>query len=264
MKLFSALSRFFSKRENGASRPADVVSVPTDGDPVLDLLAATLRKAGVVLEAEHDLLRLPSGIGLRVELLEVDPRADGNVRTVSRIVATHAEHFPHGLPEFQHAGGRSAEDALVNGFSAWATLDLVTLQDAIRDKPEDCTFVDMKFPSAHQTNVRRVVFGPISHMAVPLDAPQEEEHDFCPCCFVTKNLAVFRPVIDAAGTVGIRLFAMRRADGEIAADCRVNGEDYPEGVAQLNEYVRTWPVREDMEFRKQYVVVRSVDREPVA
>ena len=56
---------------------------------------------------------------------------------------------------------------------------------------------------------------------------------------------------------GIRLFATRNAEGVTQADCRINGIDWPPGVAALLKYVATWPDR-GLEYRKQFVAIRTL------
>lgn len=257
MKLLTALSALFKREPTTAIAP----SAPPKKDSILNLLSATLREQGFEAIEIDGFLRLPSGIDLEVEFLEVVELENGNVRTSTRIVASHASYFPKGLPEFQHSAGGSTEQSIFDGFSNWAKMDLVTLHDSMREKPEDCTFMEMKFPPTSNSGpkTRRVVFGPTGHLASPAAQVQDEEHPFCPCCLFTQNFEAFRSVMQSDETIGIRLFASRDGQGEIAADCRVNGDDFLEGVKHLSEYVRSWPERPGLEFRKQYVVIRSVE-----
>jgi len=257
MKLLTALFALF-KREP-ATAIADT-ALPKD-EPILNLLGATLREQDVEAVEMNGFLRLPSGIELKVKFLEVVELENGNVRTSTQIIASHASHFSKGLPEFQHSAGGSVEQSISVGFSNWAKTDLVALQDSIRGKPEDCTFMEMSFPAAPSggPKTRRVVFGPTAHMVSSAAQTQDEEHPFCPCCLFTQNFEAFQSVMQSDETVGIRLFASRDGDGEISADCRINGDDFPEGVKHLTEYVRSWPERPGLEFRKQYVVIRSVE-----
>ena len=88
-----------------------------------------------------------------------------------------------------------------------------------------------------------------------------EEHPFCPCCLLTKSFEAFRELIEGNGFYGLRLFAARDAEGELQADCRVNGDDWDKGAQALREYARTWP-EAGYEFRKQYVVLQSIEKSP--
>jgi hypothetical protein len=62
---------------------------------------------------------------------------------------------------------------------------------------------------------------------------------------------------------GVRLFAMRGADGAAEADCRLNGEDWEAGKAALIKYVESWPDL-GVEFRKQYVIIQDQPAIPKA
>jgi len=103
---------------------------------------------------------------------------------------------------------------------------------------------------------RRVVLGPISHMVSSPAKNEKEEHPFCPCCLFTKAGDIWKEKISDSGFYGIRLFAMRLADGSAGADCRVNGEDWAVGKTALTEYVKSWP-NQGVEFRKQYIIIQN-------
>jgi hypothetical protein len=70
-------------------------------------------------------------------------------------------------------------------------------------------------------------------------------------------MLAFQALLETDDFYGIRFYAMRDADGNPQADCRVNGEDWEPGAAALREYVAKWPER-GFEFRKQYVVLQTV------
>jgi hypothetical protein len=263
MPILTALSALLRRK-----RPPVETQAPaeTPDERVLGLLGQTLIEEGFLVVKVDGRLRLASGIELQAEFLECAELSNGNVRTATRIVASHGRHFPKGVPEYQHSAGRSAEASIVDGFKTWSRMDLATLEDALRAQPQDSTLMEMKFPATQDgmARTRRVVLGPTAHYVSKDESVQDEEHPFCPCCLVTQSIEAFQPILQSDETVGIRLFASIDADGEIAADCRINGEDYPKGVEHLVEYVRKWPRRPGLEYRKQYVVVRSVDADPSA
>lgn len=262
MTILTALAQLFGKKGPTPSTPA--TTAPQAHDPVgaealLRLLAAALRSEGFEPTEEPDRLRLPSGIELRVEHLQTVELLHDNVRTSTRIVASHATSFPHGLPEFQHSVSKTVDNALFDGFVNWSRMDLITLEDCLRDKPDNCTFMEMDVPAAggEQHIPRRVVFGPTGHF-VSAKAETPEEHPFCPCCLFTQNFEAFRSLMQEGDTLGIRLFASRDDKGDVSADCRINGEDFTDGMEHLKAYARSWPKTPGVEFRKQYVVVRSL------
>jgi hypothetical protein len=133
---------------------------------------------------------------------------------------------------------------------------------------------EMAFPAKDgaPARVRRAILGPVMHYmaspsahiegsSAPANALAQEDagdaHAFCPCCLLTKSFEAFRELIVGDGFHGLRLYAMRGAEGTAQADCRVNGDDWEKGAQALREYVKTWPDA-GFEFRKQYVVVHSV------
>ncbi len=250
MKLLTALKSAFR-------RPAHEPQALNAGTATAQLLAGVLDAEGFRPRVEGTRVLLHSGIVLGAEVMEVVQTGEHRVRTMTRTVASHDRCFPQALPEFQHAPGETVEQALTEGFRAWARMDLVTLEDATRDKPRDCAVMEVPASLCAPGHRRQILLGPVAHVvSKPENAPGPDDHPFCPCCLITSSLQAFEPVFRADSVAGIRLFASRAADGTLAADCRVNGETFPAGEAPLVEYARSWPQR-GLEFRKQYVIVRS-------
>ena len=163
------------------------------------------------------------------------------MRTSTTIQAWHPELAPEGVFEYQHSiSNEDAVSAFRRGFSQWAATDAVALRDSASDEP-DCPCMIMEFPAddGGASLRRRVVLGPVAHYAESPAPAQDEEHPFCPCCLFTNSLDAFHGILRDGGYAAIRLYAARDANGEISADCRVNGEDYPAGQQALAEYVGT-------------------------
>lgn len=224
-------------------------------EEVFDLLAileTVLRNQGIASERQEGWLMLPNDLCLRPEIVMIQPLDQGGVRTMSTIAIAHEKCAPAGLFEFQHATGNDTNSAFTAGFEGWSALDLPVLQDVIEEQLNRCAGMDMEFPgSAHR--VRRAVLGPVSHVA-SRDADVAEEHPFCPCCLLTNSFEAFRSHFDSEATYGIRLLVLRNEQGEVSADCRVNGIDWELGRTHLVEYGKRWPDR-GFEMRKQYVAI---------
>ncbi len=264
MSLKSLLSRIKGSLTEPVSATAAAVAVDASPsapvvDPLVLILASALREQdfNVTEVRPHD-LTLSSGIRIAVKGVEVEVMEDDVRRTVTHSIATHDTLFPEGLAEYQHANGSTMDEALAKGFRSWSSMDVATMQDALLDDPQECMVMKWEKAATDTTPAltRRIVFGPTIRTAKPVE--EGDDDDFCPCCLFTSCLEIFQPLLETNRTFGIRLFAMRDEDGEFAADCRVDGEDFTEGVAGLIDYVATWPHFPGMEFRKQYVVVHSV------
>lgn len=203
-----------------------------------------------------------SGITLQPQSVEVARAARDGFAIVSTVQSNHPLFPPAGIFEYQHATGDTLEDAFSSGFEQWVNVDFVTMLDAVDTTAKTCTTLEWRFPKSPtagaEERVRRIVLGPIAHFQQQppaADAPQEE-HPFCPCCLFTRNFEAFRALVEGQGFCAVRLYALREADGTAGADCRVNGEDYADGMRQLSSYVGTWP-GEGFEFRKQYIVIQD-------
>jgi uncharacterized protein DUF6348 len=239
------------------------------------LAASALQVHGFAVRAEKTwLVHEDSGFILLPQLVQLQPLEDGGMQTVTTMQANHPGLAPDGLFEFQHSTGDTTADSIRKGFDQWVQGDFPPLIDALRPKPQVCTMLELAFPAKDgaPARVRRAMLGPIAHyMASPaannegstctVDALGQEgagdAHPFCPCCLLTKSFEAFRELIESDGVYGLRLYAMRDAEGTPQADCRVNGEDWEKGTQALRDYVRTWP-EAGFEFRKQYVVLHSV------
>ena len=229
----------------------------SEEDNLTTSLAEALRAAGNKVSAKHDWVRTEEGFTLLPQVVSIQPQEKSGVRTTSTIQVSHDTLIPRGLFEFQHSDGDNIRESFAQGFAGWVELDLTPLRDALRTKPEGMSLVmdPKRAGTALLTRNRRIVFGAPLHMAQrPL--PDQTEHDFCPCCLFTNSLEAFEKLANDTQFYGIRLYAMRTAEGEIEADCRVNGEDWPAGAAGLINYVKTWPDR-GFEYRKQYVCLQS-------
>ncbi|WP_440985172.1 DUF6348 family protein [Xanthomonas sontii] len=227
------------------------------------LLLQVLQREGHAATLHDEVVVLGNGLQLLTELVDLAELRKG-VRTASCIRVHHRSLFPDGIVEFQHSIGEDTDASLASGFTTWARTDLVALSEAVA-APTDarCMTLQMEFPASATADSalrRTVVLGPVAHMngdAARAAAGEDTEHAFCPCCLFTNSLDALMPLLQRdQRMLGIRLFASRDADGEVAADCRVNGEDFPDGVACLRRYAETWPALGAMEFRKQYAVVR--------
>jgi hypothetical protein len=149
-------------------------------------------------------------------------------------------------------------ESFSQGFKSWAELDLPVFLDALRDKPAACMFMEMT-PGQEATSLldtdRRVVLGPTLQM-VQNREPISGEHNFCPCCLFTSSFRAFESLLKDREFHGIRMFVLREANGNVEADCRVDGIDWPEGAAALVSYAKDWPDR-GLEYRKQYLCIQT-------
>ena len=233
-----------------------------NSDPItMQALADVLKAEGIAFEWQLPRLVLADGLTLEAEAIESIALAEDRLRTCTKIHMTHPNYFPKGIAEYQHAMGMDEALAMAEGFRAWAQTDLVALLDATRDAPKDCTVIEMSVVEGADgiERFRQIVLGPVAHLAT-LPAPKKKEaHPFCPCCLFTESTAAFHDLLQTDQFLGVRLFVSRDNAGELAVDCRVNGEDFAPAIDLLTAYASKWPER-GLEFRKQYVVIRSTSR----
>jgi len=254
---------FKSFKSKFASSPAIPVISPVFANLNIDAgltlaLFEVLTAEAIKLTWQDNYLALEGGLLLAVERVETVTLAEDKFRTCTRIYASHASYFPQGLSEYQHAMGATESEAILEGLRTWARMDLLVLQDATREQPLNCTVIEMNTSAetAESGSFRQVILGPVAHLASLPPPKKKEEHPFCPCCLFTESMPAFHDLLQTSDFLGIRLFASRDNEGKLAADCRVNGEDFVPAVEHLKQYAEKWPQR-GLEFRKQYVVVRT-------
>lgn len=224
---------------------------------MVDLLLQALQETEVPARRHGDALLLDDNLIVQPRFVEMEG-ADGRVRSATTIQADHPRLYPDGLFEYQHGFGTSPEDALMNGFRGWATMDRVTLAGALEDKPDSCLIMQIPLADGRQ---RRVVMGPFSHYMS--ESPEagtpaaEEAEKFCPCCLFSSVHKALDSLIEPPGTIGLRLFASVN-DGVASVDCRANGFDHAEGAEALKAYTADWLPKGRFEFRKQYVILHDL------
>jgi Family of unknown function (DUF6348) len=237
----------FESEDGGADLELDVA----------EALALALEAAGIAADRDGGRLTLDDGLVLQPLFLE-GQAGDDRVQTVTTLQCNHPDLLPDGVFEYQHAVGVDLHDAIGSGFRQWLALDLHTLRDALCETREGS--LTMRFDLADGRS-RRAVFGPFARYSrQPPEAGSEaaeEAETFCPCCLFTNSMSAMQALLERKGTLGIRLYAARDADGQALADCRVNGMDYPEGAEALRAYVARWPALEGYQFRKQYVILHD-------
>lgn len=239
------------------------------GSETLDLvtlLTRLLGEYGYEAEAQESFVLHPeSGYIISPRFVDAQTSDDG-VQIVSTIQVNHPVHIPGGVFEYQHDFGSNPFEAFENGFVSWIETDFAALLEVLQEEPNECQY--LVFGEAGEKHGRRAVLGPLMQIT---DMDEEElakrhehasdegedahEEGFCPCCFLTESMDTFKPFIESSDFVGIRMFATN-ADGEVEADCRVNGNEFPEGAKALADYARTWTGK-GFEARKQYVILHN-------
>jgi hypothetical protein len=226
-------------------------------DDLATSLAGTLKTLNHEATVKGDWVEFGE-FSLLPQVVNVEPLESSGVKTVSTIQISHPSLMPAGVFEYQHSSGTDIRDSFAKGFKSWTDLDLPVFLDALRARPTTCMVMEMK-PGGESNSVlppdRRVVFGPTLQMAQNPEVIAGE-HEFCPCCLFTNSIGAFGDLLRDRNFHGLRLFVSRDTQGQIQADCRVNGVDRPEGVAELIRYAQTWQDR-GVEYRKQYVCIQT-------
>ncbi len=207
--------------------------------------------------AIHDgWLMLESGFTLQPQIVAIEPSEDGGLSSTTTIEVGHQDLIPNGLFEYQHAARDDPIGSISKGFQYWIDTDLIVLLESLNRDLINCTSLRKTFHDPESGAFeRRIVLGPTAHFVTDTTDMEKYEHSFCPCCLFMNSVEAFGNHLENKEFFGVRLFAMREDDGNIDADCRINGEDFAAGREALIKYVNTWPDR-GFEFRKQYVCIQ--------
>lgn len=219
------------------------------------VLADVLRAQGIGFEQYADQIDLANGLTLRPQIARIQGNDNGSVGASTTLTISHPVLCPNGTFEYQHSVGGTLKESLTRGFEGWAQTDLPVFLDALDDAPEHCLRLEMEMPDGPVK--RQVLLGPPLRAVSTRMARNAEEHEFCACCLFTRSMEAFRELLERDEFFGLRLFAMRSAEGDVQADCRVNGVDWPAGMEALKEYARSWPDC-GIEYRKQFALIRTL------
>lgn len=226
---------------------------------LVDCMAEALASKNQRFVKRSEWLELEPGLIIQPQIVPpVTPLDDGGAKTITTVEVSSPDVIPRGVFEFQHSAGDSTRQSIIKGFKSWADTDLPVYLDVFNKVPAECKLMEMSIPatSTEPARTRHILFGPTYHFAKNPSPVENEEHPFCPCCLFTSLGDAAKERLADRRFIGIRFYAMRDADGEASADCRVNGVDWAEGKEALIRYVAKWPDR-GFEFRKQYVVIHG-------
>lgn len=234
----------------------------TEAVNVVQVAADVFKQRGYSVSNEKTwLLHGESKFAILPQLVAIEPM-EGGVRTVTTMQVNHPTLAPAGVFEYQHSAADNVVEATARGFDQWIQTDFVPLLEALSPQPKTCTAMEMEFPAKEGKpgRIRRAILGPIAHFMEhpPADNP-DEEHPFCPCCLLTRSFEAFKDLFERDDLCCLRFFAARDEEGLPQADCRINGEDWEPGAEALRNYASTWAPA-GYEFRKQYVVLQSIER----
>ena len=131
--------------------------------------------------------------------------------------------------------------------------------------------MEMTFPEedGQPAFKRRVLLGPVMHMGIdqaegaqPDESGEAPHASSCPCCLFTNSAMAFEEQLkERGGFHAVRLFASRDENGQVQADCRINGHDWEPGAEALRNYASKWP-QIGLEFRKQYIAIQDCPAKP--
>ena len=189
---------------------------------------------------------------------------DNGFKIFATIQIHHKEIFPDGIFEYIYPQKQATNlaDGLFDLFNTWVDLDWETLDDCLKLKNSKYMSMEIELEDV----VKHVFYGPVlSYPNVDVEKlkvkgidPDPYIDEFCPCCLFTNSMEAFDAQIkDTEKNYAVRLFATKNVNGEVEADCRINGEEYPQAEEYLKKYASTWKECDIIKIRKQYIIIRN-------
>lgn len=256
------------------NNPGLIVSLPSHDNSELSIayvLYEILEKKGWNVELlngqyedEKWIYVKDNGYYLFPLLIALSHDEDNGFKISATIQIHHKEIFPEGIFEYVYPQKQATDltDGLFDLFKTWVDLDWETLADCLNLKNSKYMSVEIELKDV----VKHIFYGSVlSYPNVDAEKlkakgidPDPYIDEFCPCCLFTNSMEAFDDQIkDTEKNYAVRLFAMKNANGEIKADCRINGEEYPQAEEYLKKYASTWKDCDIIKFRKQYVIIRN-------
>ena len=256
------------------NNPGLIVSLPSHDNSELSIayvLYEILEKKGWNVELlngqyedEKWIYVKDNGYYLFPLLIALSHDEDNGFKISATIQIHHKEIFPEGIFEYVYPQKQATNltDGLFDLFKTWVDLDWETLADCLNLKNSKYMSVEIELKDV----VKHIFYGSVlSYPNVDAEKlkakgidPDPYIDEFCPCCLFTNSMEAFDDQIkDTEKNYAVRLFAMKNANGEIKADCRINGEEYPQAEEYLKKYASTWKDCDIIKFRKQYVIIRN-------
>ena len=256
------------------NNPGLIVSLPSHDNSELSIayvLYEILEKKGWNVELlngqyedEKWIYVKDNGYYLFPLLIALSHDEDNGFKISATIQIHHKEIFPEGIFEYVYPQKQATDltDGLFDLFKTWVDLDWETLADCLNLKNSKYMSVEIELKDV----VKHIFYGSVlSYPNVDAEKlkakgidPDPYIDEFCPCCLFTNSMEAFDDQIkDTEKNYAVRLFAMKNANGEIKADCRINGEEYPQAEEYLKKYASTWKDCDIVKFRKQYIIIRN-------
>lgn len=210
-----------------------------------------------------------NGYSLLPALINFYSDENNEIKISATVQIHHKEVFPNGI--FEYVYPQKKVENVIGGlfelFETWVNLDWRTLCDCL--KFEKSEFMSMRIDlNKEKTQAKHVFYGPVlSYPNIDVEDAKAKGIDvdpyideFCPCCLFTNSMEAFvKQIKDTNQNYAIRLFAMKDPNGEVDADCRINGEEYPQAEEYLKKYAKTWKDCDIIKMRKQYVIIKNVE-----
>lgn len=169
------------------------------------------------------------------------------------IKTVHDEFFPNGVHEFSYGFAENEADAIIDAAYQWIISDFNTFHSLLC-KYHDHSKDKLEMISLTPDNELlgwEIVFGDVISSAASDKHTNTDNNEI----FTSMLDLITGALLSKKGNCGLKFFVVKRRNGILNTDCRVNGRDWEDGKVALSEYASKWENNHEVYWEKQYILI---------
>jgi len=206
---------------------------------------------------------LPLNLWITGKLDFTDESNKENIHARLIIKTRHDELFPDGIFEYAYGWGIDIKEAIINAAFRWIESDFNVFHDLLCKATEHDHSANkmelISISSNKKTLGWEVIFGPLIYTELrdkKLELKQNE-------IFIHLFDLISASLLFEKGVFGIKVFVMKKKNGELEIDCRLNCHAWEEGKMELEKFIHNWDVFNESHWRKQYILIVDKNLEEI-
>jgi Family of unknown function (DUF6348) len=175
----------------------------------------------------------------------------GKIRTFGLKIGMASKSLFGGLAhEYSYGLGLDDDAAAADALQRWVDFDLPVLMESSTGDLKTCARCNYTLPETSGVARRKwhIFLGPMFYLAGSRGA-----QPCCSACLFTASAPVLLSRLNERVSHAVKIVASKDLDGTTSADCRVNGENWPEAIEAIAEAAKSWPDDCGLILRRQYL-----------
>ena len=204
-------------------------------------------------DEEVNFLPLDLWITGRLDFRDESDKENIHARLI--IKTRHKGLFPDGVFEYAYGWGINIEEAIINAAFRWIESDFNVFHDLLCKATEhDHSENKMELLSiSSEKNVLgwEVIFGPLIYTEIKDKKLELKQNEI----FIHLFNLITGTLLDKEGVYGIKVFVMKKENGALDIDCRLNCHTWEAGKVELEKFAFNWDFPNESHWRKQYFLI---------